>query len=61
MFRAACIQLRSGEDIDLRIVGDNRPRLSRSAEREIAQAIDLVLQVAKPEEKNETFLQLMAH
>ena len=43
------------------IVGDNRPRLSRSAEREIAQAIDLVLQVAKPEEKNETFLQLMAH
>jgi FMN reductase len=32
------------------IVGDDRPRLSRSAEREIAKALDLVLQVVKPEE-----------
>jgi len=32
------------------IVGDDRPRLSRGAEREITHAIDLVLRVAKPEE-----------
>jgi len=31
------------------IVGDDRPRLSRAAEREVAGAIDLVLQVVKPE------------
>jgi FMN reductase len=40
------------------IVGDNRPRLSRNAEREIARAIDLVLRVAKPEETKEASLQL---
>jgi NAD(P)H-dependent FMN reductase len=43
------------------IVGDNRPRLSRGAEREITQAIDLILQAAKPEEKKETSRQLVAH
>jgi FMN reductase len=31
------------------IVGDDRPRLSRTAEREVIQAIDLVLQVVRPE------------
>jgi FMN reductase len=31
------------------IVGDDRPRLSRVAEREVGRAIELVLQVAKPE------------
>jgi FMN reductase len=40
------------------IVGDDRPRLSRGAEREIAHAIDLVLRVIKPEEPKETPLQL---
>jgi FMN reductase len=43
------------------IIGDNRPRLSRSAEREITRAIDLVLRVAKPGEKRETSPQLAAH
>jgi NAD(P)H-dependent FMN reductase len=43
------------------IVGDNRPRLSRSAEREITRAIDLVLRVAKPEDNRETSLQLAAN
>jgi FMN reductase len=43
------------------IVGDDRPRLSRSAEREITRAIDLVLRVAKPEDKRETSLQLAAN
>jgi len=32
------------------IVGDDRPRLSRAAEREIANALDLVLQPLRPEE-----------
>ena len=40
------------------IVGDDRPRLSRGAEREIAHAIDLVLRVVKPEEQGEISLQL---
>jgi len=31
------------------IVGDDRPRLSRGAEREIAHSIDLVLRVLEPE------------
>jgi hypothetical protein len=31
------------------IVGDDRPRLSRGAEREIARALDLVLSVAEAE------------
>ena len=31
------------------IVGEDRPRLARGAEREVASALDLVLQVAKPE------------
>lgn len=39
-------------------VGDERPRLSRGAEREIAHAIDLVLRVAKPEEVKENSLQM---
>jgi FMN reductase len=43
------------------IVRDDRPRLSRGAEREITRAIDLVLRVAKPEEKRETSVQLAAH
>jgi FMN reductase len=43
------------------IVGDNRPRLSRSAEREITKAIDLVLRVVRPEETREASLQLAAH
>jgi len=43
------------------IVGENRPRLTRSAEREITRAIDLVLRVARPEEANERSLQLAAH
>jgi hypothetical protein len=43
------------------IVGDNRPRLSRGAEREITQAIDLILRAAKPEEKIVTSQQLVAH
>ncbi len=40
------------------IVGDDRPRVSRGAEREIAHALDLVLQVVKPEESGEIPLQL---
>jgi NAD(P)H-dependent FMN reductase len=43
------------------IVGDNRPRLSRGTEREITQAIDHILRVAKPEEKKETSPQLVPH
>jgi NAD(P)H-dependent FMN reductase len=39
-------------------VGDDRPRLSRGAEREIAHAIDLVLRVIKPEEVKENSLQV---
>ena len=31
------------------VVSDDRPRLSRAAEREVSRAIDLVLQVVKPE------------
>jgi FMN reductase len=31
------------------VVGDDRPRLSRAAEREVSRAIDLVLQVVKSE------------
>lgn len=31
------------------VVGDDRPRLSRGAERQIADALDLVLRVVKPE------------
>ena len=40
------------------IVGDDRPRLSRGAEREISRAIDLVLGVVKPKESKERSLQL---
>ena len=43
------------------IVGDNRPRLSRGAGREITRAIDLVLRVARPDEKSERSFQLAAH
>jgi NAD(P)H-dependent FMN reductase len=43
------------------IVGDDRPRLSRSAEREIARAVDLVLRGANPEETKATSLQLATH
>lgn len=39
-------------------VGDDRPRLSRGAEREIAHAIDLVLRLAKPEEIKQNALQV---
>jgi FMN reductase len=36
------------------IVGHDRPRLSRTAEREVARAIDLVLQIVRPaKEKSE--------
>ena len=40
------------------IVGDERPRISRGAEQEIAHALDLVLQVIKPEGLKEIGLQL---
>jgi NAD(P)H-dependent FMN reductase len=40
------------------IVGDDRPRLSRGSEREIAHAFDLVLSVIKPEEPKQRSLQL---
>jgi NAD(P)H-dependent FMN reductase len=40
------------------IVNDDRPRLSRGAEREIAHAIDLVLQVVNPGEAKERSLEL---
>ena len=39
------------------IVGDDRPRLSRGSEREIAHAIDLVLPVVKPNESRQRTLQ----
>jgi len=39
------------------IVSDDRPRLSRGAEREIAQAIDWVLRVVKPEKSKEKSFQ----
>jgi NAD(P)H-dependent FMN reductase len=41
------------------IVGDERPRLARGAEREIAHAIDLVLRVTQPEGFKEESLQLV--
>jgi len=40
------------------IVGDDRPRLSRGAEREIGKALDLVLQVVKPEVFQDTSVHL---
>jgi FMN reductase len=39
-------------------VGDDRPRLSRGAEREIAHAVDLGLRLAKPEEIKQNSLQV---
>jgi NAD(P)H-dependent FMN reductase len=40
------------------IVNDDRPRLSRGTEREIAHAIDLILQVVNPGEAKERSLEL---
>lgn len=40
------------------MVGDERPRLSRGAEREIAHTIDMVLRAVKPGETREAALQL---
>jgi NAD(P)H-dependent FMN reductase len=40
------------------IVGDDRPRLSRGAEREIAYAIDLALRLLKPQASKELSLRL---
>ena len=40
------------------IVGDDRPRLSRGAEREVAHAIDLVLPVINPKDAKTVSLEL---
>ena len=40
------------------IVGDDRPRLSRGAEREVAHAIDLILRAIKPKDAKAVSLEL---
>ena len=40
------------------IVGDDRPRLSRGAEREVAHAIDLILRVTNPKDAKAVSLEL---
>jgi FMN reductase len=45
---AARVHIETGSWI---VVGDDRPRLSRGAERQIADALDLVLRVVKPESR----------
>jgi NAD(P)H-dependent FMN reductase len=42
------------------IVGDDRPRLSRGADREVAHAIDLVLRIIQPEDSTKISLQVAA-
>jgi NAD(P)H-dependent FMN reductase len=42
------------------IVGDDRPRLSRGADREIAHAIDLILRIIQPEDSTKITLPVAA-
>ncbi len=53
---AARIHIGTGSWI---LVGDDRPRLSRGAEREVAHAIELVLRVTNPEDAKAASVELV--